>query len=811
MPKQVHYIRDFSGGINSQRNPRDISDNQTPFCQDAMGDRIGMLRTMGNGEGDLRQKGNSSSTKAVSTLSSTDLSNANGYGFKHYELDYAVDGSEEEGGEHYFAVVNTNGRLRVWDYTNDTWDILPQKYQITGSIDVTGTNTAVPGTGTAFDSEVSAQDNIIVSGETRTIASVTNATTAAVTANWGSDLANDTSPDIKKSIDLGAGTDIKANITAFDNGLRICDSNLDNSSTPKYFKYIKRSQLGRNRDGFYGGANTLLAPSGCDLVTSATYEDGLINFKITSEDDGVGSWKKTDYAFACSFVYDGNQESALEEISTSGGDTLAAADVNADRPWVVAVYAANATKITDYDARITGARIYWKYWDEENEKVEEGEWNLLVDCDFTGAAGVTKSFGIRGKLSDRFKDWTISSNDAIATIVIQDPSIDTYATINGYSSNDGNLYIGNSGDGYKAAVYANRRMFVAGVRMTFEDGVQRQKLDRIMYSPVGKPDVFPLSNYIDIVQSDAEPYIKLEAVGDKLFAFKSDNLYVANIAGYASDWYLESTNKGMGVLSGGAVFRTDYGLVWVNPNGLYNYTAGGGISELTEDKVLSGYKTDSYSKPSWGKLITAGTIIGYDKKEKEIVIVLNSGSATNDQSFGGNGADVIVYDLETKSFFFGKNRLLSGGIASNFDYDWNGDLVYTTETSDVIDIKKWQSDDQTSTAFVYQTKDFDFGHPSRYKKIYAIYLTYKHSHGTAASNFVKYVQDGGTSFITTNLSNNSFDQATVFKIQKVTFSTPLKCQSIALQFNGGSNATKIEINDIGIEYRLLPSAKMEDT
>jgi len=267
----------------------------------------------------------------------------------------------------------------------------------------------------------------------------------------------------------------------------------------------------------------------------------------------------------------------------------------------------------------------------------------------------------------------------------------------------------------------------------------------------------------------------------------------------------------MGVLSGGAVFRTDYGLIWVNTNGLYSYTAGGGISELTEDKVLSGYKTDSYGYKSWGKLITAGTIIGYDKKEKEIVIVLHSGSATNDQSFGANGADVIVYDLETKSFFFGKNRLLSGGIASNFDYDWNGDLVYATETSDSIDIKSWQSDDQTSTAFLYQTKDFDFGHPSRYKKIYAIYLTYKHSHGTAASNFVKYVQDGGTSFITTNLSNNSFDQATVFKIQKVTFSTPLKCQSIALQFNGGSNATKIEINDIGIEYRLLPSAKMEDT
>jgi tetrahydromethanopterin S-methyltransferase subunit F len=228
--------------------------------------------------------------------------------------------------------------------------------------------------------------------------------------------------------------------------------------------------------------------------------------------------------------------------------------------------------------------------------------------------------------------------------------------------------------------------------------------------------------------------------------------------------------------------------------------------------VLSGYKTDSYGVSSWGKLITVGTIVGYDKKEKEIVVVINSGSVTNDQSFGGNGADVVVYDLETKSFFFGKNRLLSAGVASNFDYDWNGDLAYASETSDSVTIKAWQSDDQTSTGFVYQTKDFDFGTPSRYKKVYAIYLTYKHSDSNAATNFVKYVQDGGTSFITTNLSNNSLDVASTFEIAKVTFDTPLKCQSIALQLNGPtSNATKLEINDIGIEYRLLPAAKVAAT
>ena len=814
MPKQVHYIRDFSGGVNSQRNPRDINENQSPFCQDAMGDRLGMLRTMGNGSGAVRQVGNSGSAKTIGALGSTDLLDARGHGFKHFELDYGVDGNEDEGGEHYLAVVSEAGVLSIWDYSNESWDSAP---------------------------------------------------TTADTA-----------------VDLGGAADVKADIIAFDNGLRIHDTDLSNGSTPKYFKYIKRSQLTTSRDGFYGDATTLLPPVAGDLAGSG-YTDGSINFDITEQTDAasLGTWKDTDYIFAYSFVYDGNQESTLRVCPT----TLADSAVTANKPFKVDVRVANAGGATDFDARITGARIYWKYYDEVEEKIAEGEWNLFVDCDFTGGlviedtdvdntqttvdtandgttdtsdlavgmevasslggvhigtkvASITdvdtfemtnagtasptntnltfrrsgKQFGIRGKLSDEYTMWTLNAaGDYTATILLQDPSIDTYATINGYSSNEGKLYIGDSADGYKAAVFANRRMFVAGVKMTFEDGVQRQKLDRIMYSPVNKPDVFPLSNYIDVIQGDAEPYIKLEYVGNKLFAFKSDNLYVINIGNAnPAGWYLESTHKGMGVMSSGAVFKTDFGLVWANPNGLYVYQSGGGIAELTEDKVLSGYKTDGYSKPSWGKLITAGTIVGYDKKEKEIVVVLDSGSVTNNQDFGGNGADVVVYDLETKSFFFGKNRLLSAGVASNFDYDWNGDLIYASETGNSVTIKAWQSDDQDSSNFLYQTKDFDFGTPSRYKKVYAMYLTYKHT-GSAISDFVKYIKDGGTAFGHSNLSNNSLDTATGFEIQKVTFDTPLKCQSIALQLYGVGTATQIEINDIGIEYRLLPSAKVAAT
>ena len=68
-------------------------------------------------------------------------------------------------------------------------------FTLTGSIDVTGTNVNVPGTNTLYTSELSVGDEVVISGETRTISSITSDTAAVVSAAFGSDLANDTSPD----------------------------------------------------------------------------------------------------------------------------------------------------------------------------------------------------------------------------------------------------------------------------------------------------------------------------------------------------------------------------------------------------------------------------------------------------------------------------------------------------------------------------------------------------------------------------------------------------------------------------------------
>lgn len=90
---------------------------------------------------------------------------------------------------------------------------------MTGSIDVTGANTDVPGSGTAFTTELGIGSSILVSGETRVIATITDDDTATVTSAWGSDLANDTSPEIVPYATLNAFEadliDLTGNLTIY--------------------------------------------------------------------------------------------------------------------------------------------------------------------------------------------------------------------------------------------------------------------------------------------------------------------------------------------------------------------------------------------------------------------------------------------------------------------------------------------------------------------------------------------------------------------------------------------------------------------
>ena len=67
-------------------------------------------------------------------------------------------------------------------------------FELTGDINPGNGTTTVPGTNTIFISEVSVGDEIEVTGETRTVRTITNDTSIIVNTTFSDDLVTDTTP-----------------------------------------------------------------------------------------------------------------------------------------------------------------------------------------------------------------------------------------------------------------------------------------------------------------------------------------------------------------------------------------------------------------------------------------------------------------------------------------------------------------------------------------------------------------------------------------------------------------------------------------
>ena len=109
---------------------------------------------------------------------------------------------------------------------------------------------------------------------------------------------------------------------------------------------------------------------------------------------------------------------------------------------------------------------------------------------------------------------------------------------------------------------------------------------------------------------------------------------------------------------------------------------------------------------------------------------------------------------------------------------------------------------------VFRTKDIDFDLPSIRKKIYSVTVTYKSDN--AQTTPIAYSTNGGTSY--TNFTGNFIATGDTWKKLRATVSTPITCQSIAIQIKNASAVTGstrgIQIGDISLEYRILNVANV---
>lgn len=85
MPKQLFTLRDFSGGINSVQDPRDININQFAYLANFYVDQNGALRPTGS----LISHAGLVTNKSLQSVSCT-IAGSGGRNLKYFEIDHDV-------------------------------------------------------------------------------------------------------------------------------------------------------------------------------------------------------------------------------------------------------------------------------------------------------------------------------------------------------------------------------------------------------------------------------------------------------------------------------------------------------------------------------------------------------------------------------------------------------------------------------------------------------------------------------------------------------------------------------------------------
>ena len=542
----------------------------------------------------------------------------------------------------------------------------------------------------------------------------------------------------------------------------------------------------------YGGKLTGTAPDVYAQDDTPIIERGLgFNIGVT-DGTATGSWEAGTYEFYQTFVYENHQESLpLQMGDGDDGSNLAAGthESSGNLALRVSVYADVA-----YSGRVVGGRIYTRLSGTDNELI------LLVDIDIVK--------GVRTTIDGDHVPWQYETGKGY--YVVGDasgnssrPNIDTYNTINGYSPEAHFNALGGRNESYKCSVVANRRAFIANVKLKGAN-IELQKYgDRIMYSEINKFDTFLPHNFIDVSKGDYGEYTALESFADRLLAFKHNLVHVINIASPSvANWYLEDTIRYYGVNHQFSVAKTNNGIAWVSDDGCYLYD-GQSVRNLIDRKLAvsqASYTGTSVTWQDWyrGTAFLKDVMLGYDAMSNSLVMLRSPSDGTNNSNTGW------IYDFDTRGWVYHDAIFTNDKSYTNFTTDWNNNLTVGQEgSSSDIEFKKFLPVSKTATGQEFVTRDIDFNEPGLVKKIYKVIVTYK-SDGAETTPF-SYAVDGKQNFSGDGggtFTGNLVDTSNKWDVVTLTPSSIISCQSIQIKFDAPSTGI-FEINDMSIQYRVL--------
>lgn len=817
MPKQLETYNPFGGGINSKDDARDIAKNELVDCVNIMVDSVGKVRT-------------SPDVSTVVSAHTIDF-DTEAHGLFVWRADADWDDDSQVG-----STTSPEEFIVMYDSANCQVDMYPgddaNPYVIMGFDDVTldmGSNTASNvGKATFYAADNALRvlngnflQNTALAGKwfgfiDRDYFPYSSGNFMLDTASkwyvdgntlpypsrgfWskhvqgtadsgGSDTYNATTINIvgddlqsvvATELNVGSG-DYRVVDTADPDAVTTTDGTSSSTSV------IKTSD--NESTDWAGRAYSVHPPDGTGFC---------VDINLASSTDSM--WANGTYHIGQSFVYAGGQES---RVATMIGGSLTIAE-DEYPTFTVTTTAGAISNTTGFNPRIIGGRIYTRRADRG------AKWRLAVDMSFERGTRMSLNHGF-----DYWNSYGASNGAAIDSVyhiytdsyAVKAPSPETYQTINGYSSQQPGNTMGSSGWGARAAAVANQRVFLGNIKYKDETGTVTIHSDRVLFSPVGKYDIFPTNHFIDIGLGDGDDIINIIETSDRLLVFKKNNLYVVNIgSGSDAGWFIEGTYPYKGIRNKAAAFKTDMGCVWANRNGCYLFD-GRQVTDLT----------DKIDDATWDTFIgVTRTVVGYIPEKNQVIVV---GNATGTNNY------VYIYDIRTRSWV--RNESLFEA-ASNRDITnfaiYDNDLIYGVESSSSQSTVNKINTASAAQKMEFITKDEDFGQPSLKKKFYKVYVNYRLNgggdqhlecryslNGSNAGATVSQARSGGTKEYTLFSSTRAtLDDDASWRIATFELSTPVSGQSISLYFgtvdsasSSTLDAANLEINEVTIEWRPL--------
>ena len=91
MPKEYHIIKDWSGGSNNRKDPRDIAENENSFIQNMSIDALGKIKTAGGLYAHIEGSDGTTDLGEYIVERTATLVGSGGYGLFYFESDHSKD------------------------------------------------------------------------------------------------------------------------------------------------------------------------------------------------------------------------------------------------------------------------------------------------------------------------------------------------------------------------------------------------------------------------------------------------------------------------------------------------------------------------------------------------------------------------------------------------------------------------------------------------------------------------------------------------------------------------------------------------